>query len=75
MNSGLIQVLRRPGAGAAQPCITCPKARSTVMLNTPFWMTRARLRETWKPSSSKMARGSGDHHVMGSTVQGKMPLR
>ena len=75
MNSGVIQVLRRPRAGAAQPSITRLNARSTVGRNTPVRMTRARLRDTWNPSSSKMARGSGDHQVIGSTVQGKMPLR
>ena len=46
MNSGLIHVLRRPGAGAAQPSITRRNARSMVVRNTPFRMTRARLRDT-----------------------------
>src|SRR6266567_2977393 len=45
-----------------------------VIWNSPLLITLASERETWKPSSSKMALGSGDHQVTGLTVQGKIPL-
>ena len=73
--SGVIQT---PSPGrSAQPRITPPKAWSTVTVKRPERTVRASRRETCKPSSSKMARGSGDHHRIGllSSNQGKMPRR
>jgi len=42
---------------------------------TPLRMTLSRLFETRNVSNSKIARGSGDHQLIGPTVQGKIPLR
>src|SRR6267154_3281649 len=75
MNSDVIQVLSRPAAEAAQPCITSPNARSMVTSKTPRRITLSRLFETRNLSNSKIARGSGDHQLMGPTVHGKIPLR
>src|ERR1051325_6742082 len=75
MNSGVTHDSSRPGADSAQPSMTWGKARSRVISNGRLRRNFARLCGTWKRSSSKTARGSGDHHVMGLTVHGKIPLR
>ena len=73
-NCGLIQVSSPFGRGAAQPTMTSRNAVSKVIWKPPLLSNRRRLRETWIPPGSMIARGSGDHHVIGLVVQGKMPL-
>src|SRR5579871_6746058 len=72
--SGTIQV---PSSRSAQPRITPAKSRSTVTVKRPERIVRRRRRGTCRPSSSKTARGSGDHQQTGSPslYHGKMPCR
>src|SRR5260221_1343337 len=74
MNSGVIHVLSRPAADAAQPRITSSNARSIVTSKTPLRISLSRLFETRNLSNSKIARGAGDHQLIVPTVQGKIPL-
>src|SRR4051794_20613510 len=57
--------------------MTEAKSWLTLTWNLPERRVRARRRDTCKPSSSKTARGSGDHQRRGvvSSNQGKMPWR
>ena len=57
--------LRLAGAGAAQVSMTRVKARFVVIRNVSLRTIMARLRGVRNRSQSRMARGSGDHHVMG----------
>ena len=55
----LIQVLRRPARGAAQPSITASKSLSTLTSKPPCLMVRASRLGTCTWSSGRMPRRSG----------------
>ena len=75
--SGVIQVPRLCGRGAAQLSMTAVKSSSVATLKPPLRRVFARLRLTRNSSGKRTARGSGDHQSTGwpGEYQGKMPRR
>jgi len=64
-----------PSAGSAQAWMTAAKSRSMVSLKGWWRSLETRRFGGRKWSMSKIARGSGDHQVSGSSVHGKIPER
>jgi len=74
--SSVIQVAGRSSVDSPQARMTPAKSRSIVKRQPARRALRPTVRWGRHVSSSKIARGSGDHHVTaGSDDQGKMPAR
>ena len=75
MKSAVIQVVSRPGAGAAQARITSSNVSSTEKRQLLRRAVRMMVRCAFHEMRSKTARGSGDHQVtFGFDDQGNTPL-